>query len=98
MNVLEEAFALSESGNSEILFEWLRLSVAHRFERAFPTLERFLVDVGRRKFLKPLYQELVKTDWGRHMAERIYATARPRYHFVSSNTIDDLVGVPDGQN
>jgi hypothetical protein len=55
-------------------------------------LERFLTSQGRRKFLKPLYEELMKTDWGKSEARRIYAVARPTYHAVSSATIDQIVG------
>lgn len=88
---LDRAFALTASGNSEILFEWLRICVRNRYEPAFPALEQFLTGQGRRKFLKPIYLDLVKTDWGRTLAERIYERARPGYHSVSANTIDEIL-------
>ena len=47
--------------------------------------------VGRRKFLRPLYTELVKTEAGRERARAIYARARPRYHAVSTGTIPSIV-------
>ena len=58
---------------------------------AFPALERFLTSQGRRKFLKPLYQELAKSDWGRELARSIYEKARPLYHSVSTATLDPIV-------
>jgi drug/metabolite transporter (DMT)-like permease len=88
---LDAAFGLSQRGNSEVLFAWLQQCVAHRHEPAFPALERFLTQQGRRKFLKPLYQELSKSDWGRDLARRIYEQARPAYHAVSRDTIDDVL-------
>lgn len=92
MRDLDATFALTSSGNSELLFAWLRLVVANRYAPAMPALERFLVDQGRRKFLRPLYEDLMKADWGAAEARRIYAVARPGYHSVSTSTLDTIVG------
>ena len=59
-------------------------------------LEEFLMDVGRRKYLEPLYKELKKTPEGLAVAKAIYAKARPRYHAVSRGTIDELLGRQPG--
>ncbi len=88
---LDQAFRLSSSGNSEILFAWLRKAIANRYEPAFPALENFLTSQGRRKFLAPLYTDLAKTSWGRSMAMDIYRRARPTYHSVAVNTIDAIL-------
>lgn len=88
---LDQRFALTATGNSEIRFEWLRIAIRERYEAAFPALEDFLVRQGRRKFLKPLYEDLVRTDWGKALARRIYDRARPGYHTVSANTIDGIL-------
>ena len=87
-------FKLSSSGNSEILFVWLKMAIANRYEAAFPALEHFLTSQGRRKFVAPLYADLAKTDWGKTMAMRIYTQARPTYHSVSVGTIDKSLGWP----
>ena len=47
-----------------------------------PALERFLTSQGRRKFLRPLYEDLMTTAWGTAEAHRIYQRARPTYHAV----------------
>ena len=88
---LDRAFRLSSSGNSEILEAWLQIAIRNRYEPAFPALERFLTSQGRRKFLTPLYTGLAKTDWGRAMAMDIYRRARPTYHSVAVNTIDQVL-------
>jgi leukotriene-A4 hydrolase len=49
------------------------------------------MEVGRRKFLKPIYTELAKTPSGLERARGIYAKARPRYHAVSTGTIDKIL-------
>lgn len=89
---LDHAFGFSKSGNSEVLFAWLRIAIRHRFQPAMPALERFLTSQGRRKFLKPLYEDLMATDWGNAEAKRIYTAARPTYHAVSTTTLDPIVG------
>lgn len=94
---LDRAFDLSNTGNSEVLFEWLRLCVAHRYESAFPALRSFLVRQGRRKFLKPLYQDLCNQGpWGVEMARSIYEEARRGYHAVSRRTIEDILSKAGG--
>jgi hypothetical protein len=89
---LDAAFHFSASGNAEILSAWLVKVIDSGFEPAYPTLERFLTTVGRRKFLKSLYTELAKTPAGAEMALRIYEKARPGYHSVSQNTVDEILG------
>ena len=60
---LDKTFALTRTGNSEILFAWLRIAIRHHYEPAMPALERFLTTQGRRKFLRPLYEDL-RQPWG----------------------------------
>ena len=93
---LDAAFRLSSSGNSEILGQWLLTAIKNRYEPAFPALARFLTSQGRRKFLTPLYTEMMKTPWGTTMARDIYRRARPTYHSVATATIDRIVLAPGG--
>jgi leukotriene-A4 hydrolase len=89
---LDGAFRLSETGNSEVLFAWLQLAVANRYEPAVPALERFLIGQGRRKFVAPLFESLVKEGaWGRAIATRVYEQARPGYHSVTSGSVDQIL-------
>lgn len=89
---LDRAFELTESGNAEILTEWLKLAIRNSYAPADAALERFLVRVGRRKFLRPLYEQLMLTAEGRAQAAAIYAKARPGYHPITVQTIDEIVG------
>ena len=58
------------------------------------SLRADIVEIGRRKFIKPLYEELVKTDTGRSRALAIYRKARPGYHPIGVDTVDRIVGWP----
>jgi leukotriene-A4 hydrolase len=88
---LDRTFGLTKRGNSEVLFDWLRIAIRHHYQPAMPTLERFLTSQGRRKFVRPLYEDLMKTDWGKVEAPRIYDRARPLYHSVATTTLDPIV-------
>jgi leukotriene-A4 hydrolase len=91
MKELDEALGLTKRTNAEVLFQWLLLAVRHGYAQAYPRLEEFLTTQGRRKFLKPLYEELVKTPEGKDRARRIYEKARPNYHPIAVGTIDALL-------
>ncbi|QPQ56290.1 M1 family metallopeptidase [Allosphingosinicella flava] len=89
---LNDALTLSESGNSEILFAWLQLAIANRYDPVVPVLENFLTSMGRRKFVAPLFAALARQgEWGLPIARRIYAKARPGYHSVTSGTVDETL-------
>jgi leukotriene-A4 hydrolase len=91
MSELDAAFNFTATGNSEILHAWLMRAIQNKYDPAYPALENFLTSMGRRKFLRPLYTEMIKTPEGAEMARRIYQKARPTYHPVSYNTIDEIV-------
>ncbi|KAA3438891.1 M1 family metallopeptidase [Rufibacter hautae] len=91
MRELDNAFGFTASGNAEIQAEWLRHSIKHGYKEAYPALEAFLVRVGRRKFLMPLYKALLETESGTDLAREIYRKARPNYHSVSTSSLDALI-------
>ena len=96
MAELDQRFQLTQTGNSEILFDWLRLSILNRYTVAYPVLEQFLTSVGRLKFLIPLYKAMQDTPDDRDRAARIYATARSGYHSLAWKTLDPIIGYEQG--
>jgi leukotriene-A4 hydrolase len=90
---LDNEFNFSKSGNSEILCDWFQVTIKRGHTAVRPALEKFLLAVGRRKFLKPLYTELAKTPEGLAWARDVYTKARPRYHAVATGTIDKILQV-----
>lgn len=90
---LDRTLELSNSQNNEILFLWLELALANRYEPAVPQTEQFLGRVGRAKFVSPLFATLwSEGDWGRPIATRIYAETRPTYHAVTRGAVDRVMG------
>jgi hypothetical protein len=88
---LDRVHRLTRSGNSELLCQWLELVIRRQYEPAYPRIEEFLLAQGRRKYVKPLFEALVKTDAGRARAKAIYAKARAGYHPITAKTIDELL-------
>ena len=100
MRKLDETFHLTQRMNAEILQQWLLMAVRNQYQAAYPRLEEFLATVGRRIYIKPPYEGLVKTDSGRKFAEAIYSRARDGYHPISQAAMDKIVrghNGPEGQ-
>lgn len=90
MQELEDAFEISKTGNNEVLFAWLKQSVLNDYTPSYDRLEEFMVSVGRRKFIEPLYQALIDVN-KKGMALDIYKKARPNYHAVATDTMDGML-------
>jgi leukotriene-A4 hydrolase len=74
-----------------VLYSWLDLAVSNRYDPAVPSLERFLTTQGRRKFVRPLIENLAKDQqWGRPIAVRVYKVARASYHPITQRDLDKL--------
>lgn len=90
MKALDDAYDFSISNNSEIADLWYIMAVAADYKPAYRVMENFLVNVGRRKFLTPLYSEMMETG-KEEMAKLIYERARPNYHPLAQRTLDELI-------
>ncbi len=91
MSELDKALNLTKFGNSEIAFQWLLMSVKNNYSAADARLEDFLVSIGRRKFVRPLFAELAKTPDGMKHACEIYAKSRAGYHPITQSSVDAVV-------
>ncbi len=91
MASLDKAFHFTQSGNAELLAAWLLPAIYQNYTPANAALESFLTTVGRRKFLIPIYKALSATSAGKEKAKAIYLKARPNYHAVSAQTVDELL-------
>src|SRR3546814_19802041 len=88
----------STTGNSEIRFAWLELAIANHYPAAEASAEDFLTSQGRRKFVAPLFAELMdQPGWGPATAQRNYAEARPGYTPLTAGTTDENGGWKGGE-
>ncbi|HVW86028.1 MAG TPA: leukotriene A4 hydrolase C-terminal domain-containing protein, partial [Bryobacteraceae bacterium] len=86
MTRLDAGFHFTSTGNNEILAQWLVMAVRNNYLPAKDRLDAFLMTVGRRKYVKPLYAAMDPAH-----AKAIYETARPMYHPITQATIDALL-------
>jgi len=92
MRQLDDLYHLTRAKNAEILKQWLLMAIRNRYSFAYPRLEAFLTTVGRRIFIKPLFEELVNTEEGKRYAQAIYSRARSSYHPLNQATVDKIMG------
>ncbi len=91
MSSLDAEFNFTNTTNAEVQCAWYVMAVKTKYEVAYPAMRNFLTNVGRRKFLMPLYKEMIKTAEGKKMAQDIYKNARPNYHSVAYNSLDGIL-------
>jgi aminopeptidase N len=90
---LDQALALSGSGNVEIRFLWLKLALGNRYDPAIPQAEEFLARVGRNRLVTPLYKVLSEQGaWGMKVARPLYQRTRAGYHSFTRGKVDEVMG------
>ncbi|PCH95187.1 MAG: aminopeptidase [Bacteroidetes bacterium] len=92
LSSLDKEFGFTNSKNAEIVAAWFIHVISNNYRKSYGKLEEFLVRVGRRKFLSPLYKELAKTEENKKVAIEIYKKARKNYHAISYGTVDGILG------
>ncbi len=88
---LDKTFSLTNSTNREIQFAWFSLAIVNNFWTIESSLESYLKQIGRRKFIVPLYKLLHEHSMQRReWASKIYEQARSGYHPLAQNTLDQV--------
>lgn len=91
MTELDKAFDLTNSTNAEIAHAWYLLSVRVGYDVVYPAMSEYLITIGRRKLIVPLYKELAQTEQGKAWATKVYKKARPGYHGLAQGTVDSIL-------
>ena len=106
MTGLDARFHFTQTQNAEIACDWFVLSIQSDYRPAYQAMHDFLLKVGRRKFLMPIYEALLaqyvvkdgKYEWafaqGKEMATEIFLQAEPGYHSVAARSLRELLGLP----
>jgi aminopeptidase N len=88
---LDNEFNFAQSGNSEIAAAWYEVAIDRGYApQIMGDIETFLIGVGRRKFLMPLYGGMKDNDM-LEKAQNIYSKSRQNYHAVSVQSLDKLL-------
>ncbi len=90
---LDRTFGLARSNNYEIRVAWLTIAAASGWAPAYPAIEETLHEVGRMKYLRPLYQALIaEGSEGEAVARRAFERSRAGYHPVAQALVRGLLG------
>jgi leukotriene-A4 hydrolase len=88
---LDQNFKLTQRGNYEILVEWLSIAAGSDSEPVFQRVGEVLMEVGRMKYLRPLYSALGQNSRTQALAGEIYKQGKARYHSLSRRVIESVM-------
>jgi len=88
----DEAFDFTNSTNSYIAMVWYEQAINHDYHgnNVDARIENFLINIGRREYVSTIYQAY-RRNGKIEEALKIYKKARPNYHPLIANTIDELL-------
>ncbi len=87
---LDNQFKLTQSTNNEIAHAWLLLNIKRNNSAVNTRLADYMISIGRRKLIVPLYKALLQDPKRLAFTKAIYNKARPGYHPLAQGTIDAL--------
>jgi aminopeptidase N len=91
IRALDERFRFTKSTNSEVLVSWLVAALRAHYPPALERTEGFLGEVGRMKYLKPLYSALHSSKEYRGKAKEIFQKYADRYHPIAKQGIEGIL-------
>lgn len=90
---LDAVWHPTATGNSEIATRWFVAGIRAGYAPIRAPMEQYLISIGRRKLVVPLYEELAKTSEGKAWALAVYAKAKPGYHPVTQSAVELKLGI-----
>ncbi|KAI9096655.1 peptidase family M1-domain-containing protein [Phlyctochytrium arcticum] len=90
---MDSSYKLTESRNAEIRFRWQMLCLKANYEVIFPHVVTFLGEVGRMKYVRPLYRELNKCKNGSAVAKQTFLKHRNFYHPICAGMVAKDLGL-----
>ncbi len=91
LEALDAAFHLTATRNADVLVAWLVPALSAGYAPALARSEAFLGEVGRMKYLKPLYAALLAREETRPRAEACFRRYRSRYHAIAATGLESLL-------
>lgn len=94
VTALDSRYRLSESKDYEVKVAFLQLAIASRCSEYYNIVEKTLKEVGRMKYLRPLYTALVqgnvKKEEEKIFAQRVFSEARETYHPIAQGVVESI--------
>ncbi|KAF3433824.1 hypothetical protein FNV43_RR24927 [Rhamnella rubrinervis] len=91
---LDAHYRLSESKDYEVKVGFLQLAISSKCKDYYAEVEKTLKEVGRMKYLRPLYTTLVQgtgKEEEKVFAKRVFAEAREGYHPIAQGVVESIL-------
>ena len=89
LDEIDARYGLSQRKSLELRHTFVLAQLRAGAPGAIEGARRVALETGRMKYLRPIYQQLAKTD--RAAAERIFAEARGAYHPIARAVVESLL-------
>ncbi|KAI9223219.1 leukotriene A-4 hydrolase-like protein [Blastocladiella britannica] len=90
---MDEVYKLTAARNCEIRFRWHSIALAASYKSIYTESASFLSEVGRMKYVRPLFRLLNKAEGGRDLAVATFTKLRDGYHPICSNLVAKDLGL-----
>jgi len=88
---LGELYELPKNNNAEIKCRWLQMCLRAKTEHQLEATFKFVTDMGRMKFVRPIYKDLYKYEAVRQRATETFKRNRPQMHMITAKMVaEDL--------
>ncbi|KAF8397611.1 hypothetical protein HHK36_016531 [Tetracentron sinense] len=94
VEALDAHYRLAESKDYEVKVSFLLLAILSGCREYYSEVERTLKEVGRMKYIRPLYTALVQgsgKEEAKMLAKRVFVEARDCYHPIVQGVVDSIL-------
>ncbi|KAH9318523.1 hypothetical protein KI387_020292 [Taxus chinensis] len=94
ISALDGKFQFSESGNWDVKVSFLKIAAYSGYTSLFGKIQSCLREVGRMKYLRPLYMGLLQSnsgEEGKKLARKVFEEVRDSYHPIPQGVIEALL-------
>lgn len=93
LTALDAHYRLAESKDYEVKVGFLQLAISSKCRDYYSEAERTLKEVGRMKYLRPVYSALVQgvgKEEEKVFAKRVFSEARDCYHPIAQGVVESI--------
>ncbi|KAF8396650.1 hypothetical protein HHK36_018274 [Tetracentron sinense] len=94
VEALDARYRLAESKDYEVKVAFLQLAISSGCREYYSEVEKTLKEVGRMKYLRPLYTALVQgsgKEEAKILAKRVFVEARDCYHPIAQGVVESIL-------
>ena len=85
---------LTASKNYDVLVAWLTLALQSGYHAVLPRVDQVVAEVGRMKYLRPMYTNLATDPSTRDRAAQLFAKNAASYHPIARQMVEGVLAKP----